>query len=227
MLYKTWQRWAILFIGLLENLVFSGSILGWSALNYMLKQEGIFSSLCHHDSSNLYSVSSRDSRHEWSNSSSRQPSSSWKESKLGVNQHFVSWNDDLDSVNSSSSPVDTSFLVLKDYPLIDSFINYSVLPQMPSVILSPPLRSPSEADLLSSSDTSSPGTSLSSTPPSTSLSPSLLSTTTLSLQTSIQGESGKHLLTSNPNITEPGSKVGSAKIDDDFCSFLCQPLLKK
>src|SRR5688572_7116805 len=48
---KTWKRWAILFIGLIENLVFSGSILGWSALNYMLKQEGIFHSLCELDAS--------------------------------------------------------------------------------------------------------------------------------------------------------------------------------
>lgn len=42
----TWKRWLILAFGLLENLVFSGSILGWSALNYMLKAEGIFSDLC-------------------------------------------------------------------------------------------------------------------------------------------------------------------------------------
>lgn len=43
----TWKRWTILFCGLIENLVFSGSILGWSALNYMLKQEGIFESVCY------------------------------------------------------------------------------------------------------------------------------------------------------------------------------------
>ena len=42
-----WKRWFILFVGLWENLIFSGSILGWSALNYMLKQEGIFVDLCH------------------------------------------------------------------------------------------------------------------------------------------------------------------------------------
>lgn len=41
-----WKRWLILFVGLWENLIFSGSILGWSALNYMLKQEGIFVDLC-------------------------------------------------------------------------------------------------------------------------------------------------------------------------------------
>lgn len=44
-----WKRWFILFVGLWENLIFSGSILGWSALNYMLKQEGIFVDLCHED----------------------------------------------------------------------------------------------------------------------------------------------------------------------------------
>lgn len=41
-----WKRWFILFVGLWENLIFSGSILGWSALNFMLKQEGIFVHLC-------------------------------------------------------------------------------------------------------------------------------------------------------------------------------------
>ncbi|KAI1289929.1 Solute carrier family 43 member 3 [Halotydeus destructor] len=46
MMTPTWKRWFILFCGLLENLVFSGSILGWSALNYMLKQEGIFADQC-------------------------------------------------------------------------------------------------------------------------------------------------------------------------------------
>lgn len=42
----TWKRWTILFCGLIETLVFSGSILGWSALNHMLKQEGIFEWVC-------------------------------------------------------------------------------------------------------------------------------------------------------------------------------------
>lgn len=45
-----WKRWFVLVIGLLENLIFSGSILGWSALNYMLKQEGIFADLCTYES---------------------------------------------------------------------------------------------------------------------------------------------------------------------------------
>lgn len=45
-----WKRWLILFVGLWENLIFSGSILGWSALNHMLKQEGIFVDLCHEES---------------------------------------------------------------------------------------------------------------------------------------------------------------------------------
>jgi len=83
MKYSRWQRWAILFVGLFENLIFSGSILGWSALNYMLKQEGIFSSLCHHDTSILsFSVQN--------------------ESRSGVNQPnlFVSWNDSNSLLNS-------------------------------------------------------------------------------------------------------------------------------
>lgn len=67
MSYPTWKRWTILFCGLFENLIFSGSILGnrlvvplvtlvslrpstgWSALNYILKQEGVFSELCYDD----------------------------------------------------------------------------------------------------------------------------------------------------------------------------------
>ena len=83
MKYSRWQRWGILFVGLFENLIFSGSILGWSALNYMLKQEGIFSSLCHHDTSIL-------------------SSSAQNESRSGVNQPnlFVSWNDSNSLLNS-------------------------------------------------------------------------------------------------------------------------------
>lgn len=50
-----WKRWFILFVGLWENLIFSGSILGWSALNYMLKQEGIFIDLCQDESSSYQS----------------------------------------------------------------------------------------------------------------------------------------------------------------------------
>ena len=42
----TWKKRLILIIGLFENLIFTGSILGWSALNYMLKEEGIFSDFC-------------------------------------------------------------------------------------------------------------------------------------------------------------------------------------
>lgn len=83
MKYSRWQRWAILFVGLFENLIFSGSILGWSALNYMLKQEGIFSSLCHHDTS-ILSFSAQN------------------ESRSGVNQPnlIVSWNDSNSLLNS-------------------------------------------------------------------------------------------------------------------------------
>ncbi|XP_074598968.1 equilibrative nucleobase transporter 1-like isoform X2 [Brevipalpus obovatus] len=42
----TWKKRLILIVGLFENLIFTGSILGWSALNYMLKEEGIFSDYC-------------------------------------------------------------------------------------------------------------------------------------------------------------------------------------
>ncbi|KAG8194710.1 hypothetical protein JTE90_028024 [Oedothorax gibbosus] len=39
-------RYFLLFWGLLETWVFSGSILGWSALHYMLKREGVYGHLC-------------------------------------------------------------------------------------------------------------------------------------------------------------------------------------
>uniref|UniRef100_T1K030 Major facilitator superfamily (MFS) profile domain-containing protein n=1 Tax=Tetranychus urticae TaxID=32264 RepID=T1K030_TETUR len=42
----SWKKWLILIVGLMENLIFTGSILGWSALNYMLKEEGVFENLC-------------------------------------------------------------------------------------------------------------------------------------------------------------------------------------
>jgi len=42
----TWKKNLILIVGLLENLIFSGTILGWSALNYMLKSEGIYQDIC-------------------------------------------------------------------------------------------------------------------------------------------------------------------------------------
>ncbi|GIX66491.1 uncharacterized protein CEXT_18201 [Caerostris extrusa] len=40
------KKYFLLFWGLLETWVFSGSILGWSALHYMLKQEGVYGHLC-------------------------------------------------------------------------------------------------------------------------------------------------------------------------------------
>ena len=36
----------ILVCGLIENLIFSGTIFGWPALFYMLKSEGIYEHLC-------------------------------------------------------------------------------------------------------------------------------------------------------------------------------------
>ena len=36
----------ILVCGLIENLVFSGTVFGWPALFYMLKSEGIYEHLC-------------------------------------------------------------------------------------------------------------------------------------------------------------------------------------
>lgn len=41
-----WKKILILSMGLLENFIFSGSILGWSSLNYMLKEEGVYNYLC-------------------------------------------------------------------------------------------------------------------------------------------------------------------------------------
>lgn len=41
------KKYFLLFWGLLETWVFSGSILGWSALHYMLKRQGVYGHLCH------------------------------------------------------------------------------------------------------------------------------------------------------------------------------------
>lgn len=41
-----WKKNFILIFGLFENLIFSGTILGWSALNYMLKSEGVYRDIC-------------------------------------------------------------------------------------------------------------------------------------------------------------------------------------
>ena len=62
MTIPTWKKYLILFCGLLENLIFSGPIMGWSALNYMLKHERIYESICeyHFDSRFNGSVFMRD-----------------------------------------------------------------------------------------------------------------------------------------------------------------------
>ncbi|XP_054157673.1 equilibrative nucleobase transporter 1-like [Oppia nitens] len=41
-----WKKRLILLLGLIENLVFSGTIFGWSAMNYMLKSERIYLDVC-------------------------------------------------------------------------------------------------------------------------------------------------------------------------------------
>ena len=41
-----WKKRLILIVGLLENLLFSGTIFGWTALNYMLKSEGVYQYVC-------------------------------------------------------------------------------------------------------------------------------------------------------------------------------------
>lgn len=58
----TWKKYLILLCGLLENLIFSGPIMGWSALNYMLKHERIYESICeyHFDSRFNGSVFTKD-----------------------------------------------------------------------------------------------------------------------------------------------------------------------
>lgn len=100
----TWKRWLILAFGLLENLVFSGSILGWAPLNYMLKEEGIFSDTCiSSDPPNLIA------RH--SSSPPAFNSSTWT------------------STSASTSP---SSLTAED-TLVNNFINYSVIPELPSL----------------------------------------------------------------------------------------------
>lgn len=43
---RPWKKRFILIFGLFENLIFTGTILGWSALNYMLKAEGVYRHLC-------------------------------------------------------------------------------------------------------------------------------------------------------------------------------------
>ena len=99
-----WKRWLILFVGLWENLIFSGSILGWSALNHMLKQEGIFADLCTDHNDPLTAP-------------------------LPFRNYTIdaAEGDDRRSSGSSSSMLGRS---LDQYPLLNSYINYSVLPSV-------------------------------------------------------------------------------------------------
>ncbi|XP_047494530.1 equilibrative nucleobase transporter 1-like isoform X2 [Penaeus chinensis] len=41
-----YRRWCIFLVGLLESLLFGGTIFGWAQLAYVLKEQGIFSHLC-------------------------------------------------------------------------------------------------------------------------------------------------------------------------------------
>lgn len=53
-------RWLILITGALETVIFTGNIFGWAALNYMLKQQGVYRHLCplsNHSSDNNSTVS--------------------------------------------------------------------------------------------------------------------------------------------------------------------------
>lgn len=49
-----WKKILMLSAGLLENFIFSGAILGWSSLNYILKEEGVYRHLC--EKSNISAV---------------------------------------------------------------------------------------------------------------------------------------------------------------------------
>lgn len=52
-------RWLILITGALETVIFTGNIFGWAALNYMLKQQGVYRHLCplsNHSSDNNSTV---------------------------------------------------------------------------------------------------------------------------------------------------------------------------
>jgi len=41
-----WKKNFIVIFGLFENLIFGGTLLGWSALNNMLKSEGVYQNVC-------------------------------------------------------------------------------------------------------------------------------------------------------------------------------------
>lgn len=43
---KQFTRHFLLWYGLFETFVFTGNILGWTALHYMLRKEGIYSYVC-------------------------------------------------------------------------------------------------------------------------------------------------------------------------------------
>ncbi|XP_022235238.1 large neutral amino acids transporter small subunit 4-like, partial [Limulus polyphemus] len=48
-----WKKIVLLFCGLFETLVFSGNVLGWTALSYMLKKEGVYLEVCLSDDVSL------------------------------------------------------------------------------------------------------------------------------------------------------------------------------
>ena len=51
----TWKKRLILIVGLLEVLVFSGTIFGWTGLVYMLKSEGVYQYICDEVNHNVQS----------------------------------------------------------------------------------------------------------------------------------------------------------------------------
>lgn len=56
-MYKSkWKRFLVVVVGLLEILIFSGTILGWTSLKLMLKNEGIYDYLC--DDNNITDTTS-------------------------------------------------------------------------------------------------------------------------------------------------------------------------
>jgi hypothetical protein len=131
-----WKRWFILFVGLWENLIFSGSILGWSALNHMLKQEGIFVDLCLEET---------------------------------MNPEYPFRNYTIESGISRE---------LDKFPLLNSYINYSLLPNAdPAIDL--------EADAVT---LPKPLPLLSLPPASTTASPQKSASTSLPLNTSLSSQ---------------------------------------
>lgn len=63
-----WKRFLVVVVGLLEILIFSGTILGWTSLKLMLKNEGIYDYLC--DDNNITDTTSSTTKIMPSSSSS-------------------------------------------------------------------------------------------------------------------------------------------------------------